>query len=74
MQNSKKKQKTTVQLMVTNKIQNKRGKKRHKLLLMSNMVPIRILLTKYNRGILQIRDITFWWKPLPVEMEILLNV
>ena len=29
---------------------------------MSNMVPIQILLTKYNRGIIQIRDITFWWK------------
>ena len=35
------KQKTTIQLMLTNKIQKKRGeKKRHKLLLMSNMVPI----------------------------------
>ena len=35
-----KKKKITVQLMVTNKIQKKREKKRHKLLLMSNMVPI----------------------------------
>ena len=35
------KQKTTIQLMLTNKIQKKREKKkRHKLLLMSNMVPI----------------------------------
>ena len=35
------KQKTTIQLILTNKIQKKkRGKKRHKLLLMSNMVPI----------------------------------
>ena len=51
-----------------------KGEKRHKLLLMSNMVPIRILLTKYNRGIIQIRDITFWWKPFLVEMEILLNI
>ena len=41
---------------------------------MSNMVPIQILLTKYNRGIIQIRDITFWWKPLLVEMETLLNI
>ena len=68
-----KKQKKNVQLMVKNKIQNKK-EKRHKLLLMSNMVLIRILLTKYNRDIIQIRDITFWWKPLPVEMEILLSV
>ena len=59
--NKLKKQKKNVQLMVKNKIQNKK-EKRHKLLLMSNMVLIRILLTKYNRDIIQIIDITFWWK------------
>ena len=77
IQNSKKKQRTKKNNYSTygNKIKYRiKGEKRHKLLLMSNMVPIRILLTKYNRGIIQIRDITFWWKPFLVEMEILLNI
>ena len=56
------------------KKKKKKERKKDKLLLMSNMVPIRILPTKYNRCIIQIRDFAFFWKPLPMGMKDLLSV
>ena len=42
---------------ISNFLLHKKKKKKDKLLCISNMVPIRIILTKYNRSIIKIRDI-----------------